>query len=661
MAPEFQTALALHQRGQLEAAQALYEKILQKQPKHFDALHLLGAVAAQKGDPQRALDLFNQAIAINAGYAEAHFNRGVVQQQLGQLEPALASYDRAITLKPDHADAWFNRGNLLKDLRQFEAALSSYDRAVAIKPRFPAALFNRGNVQRELQRSDAALASYDQAIAIDAGFAEAYYQRACLQRALGRWETALASFDAALALKPTHADAWFNRGNLLKDLNQLEAALASYDQAIATKSGYIEAICNRGNVFLLLKRIDAALASYDQAIATDPAYAETYSNRGALFAALNRMDEALADYDRAIALKGDYAEVHSNRGILLQQLHRLDAALASHDRAIAIKPDSPVALFNRSLTLLMSGDFANGWAAYEWRWKNPFCSSFKEKREFSQPLWLGEESILGRTILLYGEQGFGDIIQFCRYAKRVADLGARVVLEVRKPLVGLLHSLEGVTELVTKGSALPDFDVQCPLMSLPRAFRTTLDTIPQPGKYLRADPAKIAHWEARLGEKIHPRIGLTWSGSPLQINDHNRSAPLADWVPHLPPGFHYVSLQKDVRIADQATLDRNPHIYNPASELTDFSDAAALCECMDLVISVCTSVAHLAGALDKKTWVLLSFAADWRWLLDRDDSPWYPTAKLYRQEKIADWNGVFARVEADLIREWQAPGDRRPG
>lgn len=687
MSTEFQAAFALHQRGELLSAQTLYEKVLKKQPRHFDALHLLGAIAAQRGRPKRALELFERAISVNGGYAEAHFNRGVVLQQLGRLEPALASYDRAVALKPDHPDAWFNRANLLKDRGQFEAALASYERAIASRPRFAQAFSNRGNVQRLLGQTEAALRSYDQAIAMDAGYAPAYYNRAGLLAELGEWEAALASydrtvalvpihgeahfergvvlgrlarfeaalasFDQAVAIMPTHAQAWFARANRLKDLDQLEAALASYDQAIKHQPHFVEALSNRGNVLRELRQTEAALASFDEAIAADPDHAGAYVNRGALLADLNRMEDALADYDRAIALRPDDAHVNSNRGNLLLQIQLVDQALASHDRAIAIQPDSPIAQFNRSIGLLLRGDFANGWRAYEWRWKNPYSSCSRERREFAQPLWLGAELIRAKTILLHGEQGFGDTLQFCRYAKPVADLGARVILEVRGPLAALLESLEGVSQLVTRGDPLPEFDYQCPLMSLPLAFNTNLETIPQPGEYLRTDPAKVARWAKILGPRSLPRIGLTWSGSAAHINDRNRSLRLADWVPHLPPGFQYVSLQKEVRAADQSTLDGNPQIVNPAAALTDFSETAALCECMDLVISVCTSTAHLSGALGRKTWVLLSYAADWRWLLDREDSPWYRSVRLYRQPRMSDWDAVFARVREDLIRGFQ--------
>jgi len=256
--------------------------------------------------------------------------------------------------------------------------------------------------------------------------------------------------------------------------------------------------------------------------------------------------------------------------------------------------------------------------------------------------------LAGATILLHGEQGFGDTLQFCRYAALVAKLGATVILEVPQPLVALLAQLSGVSRVIARGDALPHFDYQCPLMSLPLAFKTDLDSIPSCAEYLRSDPAKVSIWQERLGRKTMPRIGLIWNGNPIAPHDRKRSFWLADWIHHLPCGFQYVSLQPQLRPADAITLEKNPRFFNAARMIQDFSDTAALCECMDLVISVCTSVAHLSGALGKETWILLCFAADWRWLLDRTDSPWYPSARLYRQPARGDWTCVFQRVEHAL-------------
>jgi hypothetical protein len=324
----------------------------------------------------------------------------------------------------------------------------------------------------------------------------------------------------------------------------------------------------------------------------------------------------------------------------------MEEALASFDRAIAIKPDYAEGYWNKSLGLLLAGDFAQGWELHEWRWKSETTLGL-QSRNFPQRLWLGTEDIAGKTILLHAEQGLGDTIQFCRYARLVKALGAKVVLEVPKALRSLLSGLEGVDELVEQGEALPAFDYHCPLLSLPLAFKTDLTNVPGSRPYLAASPQKRDAWAQRLGAKSKPRAGLVWSGSTLHKNDHNRSLTLQQLLPHLPDCCEYLSLQKEVRDVDKAVLEGSG-IRHYGEELEDFTDTAALCELMDLVISVDTSVAHLAGAIGKETWVLLPYSPDWRWLLDRHDSPWYASMTLYRQDETREWPSVLRRMKSDI-------------
>ncbi len=447
---------------------------------------------------------------------------------------------------------------------------------------------------------------------------DALYAQASGAAAARDFERAIPLYDRAIALDPSRAEPYYKRANALKDLGRLDAALASYDQAIERKPGYAHAYCNRGFVQHSLGLLAQALSSYDQAIALEPT-------------------DAFAHY---------------NRALLLQDCCRWQEALASYDQAIGINPEFADAQYNRSLTLLFLGRFAAGWRGFEWRWENAQRLAIGERRDFEQPLWLGEESIAGKRLLLYSEGGFGDTLQFCRYATSCAAQGATVLLQAQRPLLGLLATLEGVSQLIPAGSALPAFDYHCPLMSLPLAFKTTVDTVPAPPRYLRSDKAKLAHWRTLLGARTRPRIGLVWSGNANNPIDRRRTIRLADWIEHLPREYQYVCLQKDVRPEDAASLAANPWISSFDSELHDFSDTAALCECLDLVISVDTSPAHLSGALGQRTWLLLAFTPDWRWILDRNDTPWYPSVKLYRQTAVGDWAEVFARVATDLRREF---------
>jgi hypothetical protein len=371
---------------------------------------------------------------------------------------------------------------------------------------------------------------------------------------------------------------------------------------------------------------------------------------------LGLLPQALSSLDRAIALEPTDAVAHYNRAMVLQDCSRWEEAVTSYDQAIAINPQFADAQYNRSLTLLFLGDFERGWPGFEWRWKNPQRLAIGELRGFREPLWLGDAPIAGKRLLLHNEQGLGDTLQFCRYAKLAAARGAIVLLEAQPSLVNLLANVEGVSQVIAAGDALPPIDYHCPLMSLPLAFNTTLDSVPASQRYLRSDTAMLARWRARLGERTRPRIGLTWSGNANQPIEPRRRVPLADWLPHLPAEFDYFCLQKDLRAEDRVARDSSPLITSFDVRELDFQNTAALCECMDLVVSVDTSLPHLSAALGQRTWVLLSAVPDWRWLRDREDTPWYPTMKLYRQKAAGEWSDVFARVAADLRREFPTGG-----
>jgi Tfp pilus assembly protein PilF len=451
-----------------------------------------------------------------------------------------------------------------------------------------------------------------------------------------------------VAAKPDFSDALYVLAVVQLRQGKNDAALASFDRTLALQPSYAMAHFNRGNVLQTLKRYEEAVASYDRAINFRPNFAIAHSNRGNVLQTLKRYEEAVASYDRALALQPSYAVALYNRGLALHELRRCEEAVASYERAIAVRPGFAEAHLNQSLSRLIIGDFGRGWQEYEWRMdvKSPGNS----KRSFARPQWQGHENISGKTILLHAEQGFGDTIQFCRYVPLVAARGARVILEVPMPLVELMTTVTGASQILCKGDPLPDFDIQCPLPSLPLAFGTRLATIPSAVPYLRASSQGAMNWDTRLGPKRRPRIGLAWSGELTHPNDQNRSIPLSSLLSLLDIDATFVSLQKDVRAKDAKVLQARSDLRHFGDDLKNFADTAALISHLDLVISIDSSVAHLAGALAKPVWVLLPFNSDWRWLLDRDDNPWYPTVRLFRQDDLhaRDWDNVIARIHAAL-------------
>ncbi len=645
LTPALARAIELHQQGELAEAERLYSVILAAKPDQPDALHFLGLIRFAAGQPTEALHLV--AAAMHAGPPSAFllFNHGLVLNALEQPEEALASFDRAIALDADFAEAHNNRAVLLANLGRHEEALASYQAALALRRDDPGTLFNQGNALKDMGRYEEAMASYDQALALEPDHAPVLCNRGIALHEMKRLDEALASLDDALTLAPDIVEAHLNRGNVLNDLKRHEEAVVSYDCALALRPNYAEALSNRGVALHALERNDEALASFDRALALKHDYPEALSHRGATLDAMRRPEEALASYARAIALRPDYADAYGNRGATLYNLKRLDEALADFDRALALRPDLPEVHWNQASARLITGDFARGFAEYEWRWQRE--AMIDVKRDFPQPLWRGED-LAGKTILLHSEQGYGDSIQFCRYVSALAARGARVILEVEAPLQRLMTTLSGTSEVLAKGSLLPAFDTHCPLLSLPLAFGTQLETVPSVTPYLHAPAEDVAAWQARLAGTRQPRIGLAWSGNPTHLRDAERSIALESLLPLLDVDASFVSIQKDVRDADAAVLAGRSDILQIGDALHDFGDTAALLSQLDLVITVDTGVAHLAGALAKQVWLLLPYIPDWRWLLDRETSPWYPTARLFRQDESRSYDGVIARVRATL-------------
>jgi tetratricopeptide (TPR) repeat protein len=642
-------AVDFHRKGNLAAAESLYLQLLEVRADHFDVLQMLGLLRYQQGRFLDALSLIGAALQTNPDFPPALLNYGLVLDALKRHQEALASYDKALAIQPGYAEALYNRGVVLRSLMRPAEALASFEMALSVRPDYVDAYNNRGYALQDLKRPAEALASYDKALAVQSNHARALHNRGSVLRDLHRPEEALASFERALAIKPDYVEAINNRGLALLDLHRPEEALASFERALAIRPDYVRALNNRGNTLQDLHRSAEALASYDKALAIAPAYAEALYNRGIVLRDLHRLIEALASFGKALSINPDHVDALNNRGVVLRALNRPVQALASYDRALSIAPDYVEAHSNRSSLRLLLGDFDRGWEEFEWRWRTQDFAPWR--RDFAQPLWLGGEPLEGRTILLHAEQGLGDAIQFARYAPLVAARGAKVVLEVPPPLTALFSRIAGAALVVGRGETLPEFDCHCPLLSLPLAFKTRLQTIPATIAYLSAPEHRLIEWQRRLPETGMRRIGIAWAGNPNFKGDQTRSIGLARLSPLLShPGIEFVGLQRDLRDGDREILGRNPGVKHVGDAIEDFADTASIMSSVDLVISSDTSVAHLAGALGKPVWILLQYAADWRWLLDRSDSPWYPTARLFRQPAIDDWESVIRQVADELAR-----------
>jgi tetratricopeptide (TPR) repeat protein len=541
----------------------------------------------------------------------ALLNMALGLHQQGQLASAKTHYQDLLALDPRHFDGLHLLGVIEYQHGNYAAAAALIRQAIEIKPAQAGPYSNLGLVLRAQLRHDEALECFAQAIERQADHAEAHNNHGNALRSLLRYEEALSSFQRALQLKPDYAVAYSNRANVLQDL----------------------------------KRYPEALENYAQALRYRPDYAEAHNNLAHALRHLNQTEAALASCARALQLQPDYAAAHLNAGNILQDLLRHQDALACYQRAEQLQPDYAEAHLNEALCRLTLGDFAPGWEKYEWRWASATHRGLR--RDFSQPLWLGHTSLHGKTLLLHAEQGLGDTLQFCRYVPQIAALGATVVLEVQAPLRHLLQSLAGVTQVVVQGEALPPFDFHCPLLSLPLALRTELPTIPAQTPYLRADQAKIEAWRRRLAAYPRPWIGLTWSGNPTHVNDHNRSIPLAELAPLFQADASFIGVQTQVGEADRDAFARFGMI-DVGGALHDFSESAALLACLDQLITVDTAALHLAGALALPATLMLPYNADFRWLTGRADSPWYPTVTLVRQPQRGAWHEVAAQVAARL-------------
>jgi tetratricopeptide (TPR) repeat protein len=528
---------------------------------------------------------------------------------------------------------------------EISRAETLYHAVLAQDPGNLAALVYLGAIALGRGDGAAAMSYADRALMHGRDHAPAWNIKGLAAARLGQAREALDCYERALRLDPGSFDAAANRAAALFSLRRFDEAVKACRLLLRARPDFAAAHCILGNALFESGRLEEAIPSFDAALIHAPRMAEAHNGRANVLRRIGRIEDAIAGYSAAIGCNASFAQAYNNRGVAWQFLRRYEEAVADYDAAIALSPDNADAHWNRALVLLLRGDYENGWPAYEWRWKSTALRH--TARTFAAPQWRGED-ITGKTILIHAEQGLGDTLQFCRYVPLVAARGARVVVQVHMALSNLLAKLEGAAQVITAQDAIPPIDVHCPLLSLPAVFHTTVDTIPAQVPYIKLDPMVPIIWSARLGPRRgRRRIGLVWAGRPDHHNDHNRSLPVEKIAPWLDLGFEVHCLQKEIKYADRNWAASRGVIFHD-HELIDMTDTAGLIAGMDVVISVDTAPAHLAGACGRPTWVLLPYAPDFRWLTERDDSPWYPTARLFRQEAPGDWTAVISAVTDQL-------------
>ena len=635
-------------RGEMAEAERCYRQAVQAAPGDASSHLNLGYALLEQQQFDAARLSLGEAVRLAPANHEAHFLLARAQRATGDAQAALQSYARVLALQADFGLAAQERNLLLAQLGQYAIdrgrpaeARDWFRQWTVAAPADPAAHAHLGLACEWLEEMDAAEQAYRAALRSDGAHAQALFGlgNVCMQR--GHALVAADHYVRVLAQLPEHAQALANLAQALVATERYAEAESRLDQLLALRPGDPDAMLARANSILAQGRPAEALPEYEQVLAVAPQAAQAYLNRGNALLDLGRVEPALESFRSALQVRPDYVEALVNMGGVLQHLNRYEEACAAFDEAIALAPETAAAHWNLGLSRLVQGQLAAGWAEAEWRWQALQC----EPLATSRPQWTGEP-LAGKTILVYSEQGLGDTLQFCRYVPLLVQRGARVLLRVQEPLQRLLRTLPADCMLLGVGDALPAHDYQCALLSLPPAFGTTLESIPHAVPYLSSQPALVERWRGVLGAPEGWRVGIAWSGSATHVNDRNRSIAFADLRLAM-PGVQLVSVQKEVRAEDRAALDASGAVHC-GELLTDFEQTAALMACLDLVITVDTSVAHLAGALGKPVWVLLPFSPDWRWLLERADSPWYPSARLFRQPARGDWAGALAQVRDAL-------------
>ncbi|MEG4317755.1 MULTISPECIES: tetratricopeptide repeat protein [unclassified Microcoleus] len=655
---EFRSGREKQHQNQFRAAIECYERAIAIDPNYAAAHSNLGVVKQHTGRLAEAIAHYRQALEIDPNLAETASNLGSALAEVGENEGAIAEYERALSLNPNCAEALVNLGVLREEQGDVAEAVSCYEQAIQVNPNCAVAYLNLGIVLEEQGEEaganyDRAIANYSRAIDLDPNYVDALHNLGYASIRQGRVADAIAYYDRAMALQPDLAETAIALGSSLQEQEKLDEALAVCQQAIQRLPAHAGARCNLGIVLHKQGKIQDAIACYQQALSLKPDFPEALNNLGKAFESAGNMAEAIDCYRRAIELKPGYINPLNSLAKVLHDRGQFAGAVTCYSQAVTFNVTHPESHLNLGLALLLSGDFQRGFSEYEWR------LLVKEKQfptyNFQQPIWDGKD-LEGKTILLCPEQGLGDAIQLIRYADLVKQKGGRVIVWCLPHLQRLFAQVSGIDELIINPEDAPDFQVRAQLMSLPHLLGTTLETIPANVPYLAPPPG----WECSIPNTPNLKVGIVWSGNPKHSQNKVRSFPLDLLTKLLEiPGADFYSLQKEMTAEARAWLEQMP-VTDLSSHLHDVADTAAVISALDLVISVDTSVAHLAGALGKPVFILLCFVPDWRWLLEREDSPWYPTARLFRQSAAGDWEGVLERASLALTERISQHQEAQP-
>ncbi len=644
--------LRLQQAGRVAEAESLYGEVLERNPANADAWHLLGRIALDRGDLPSAAARVLQAVRHRPDIPGFYNTLGEVLAAQGRIRDATLCYQQALQLEPAFTAALVNLGNALQAEGRYGQAAVAYWKAIQAQPDCPEAFSNLGNALRADGRHEEALDCCLEAVRLRPGSAAFAVNLAAGLMQLRRFAEAEQQARRALALHPGLVEALSNLSMALKGQQRYEEAEAACRAALERAPQAAHLHSNLASVLLDQKRLGDAEAACRRSLELRPGHPEAANSLGAVLRAQGRFEDAAEQFAFALAAQPDRAETWTNLGTVRQAQNRHDEALACFAEALTRQPQHAKSRFCRSMSLLTQGDFARGFAEYEWRWEAAGC----RPRVPSKAVWDGA-ALDGRTILLYAEQGLGDTIQFIRYAPEVAARGGRVIVEAQAAVAAIVAGVAGVAAVVTPESEPPSFDVEAALLSLPHILGRTPGAAPAETPYLKADRARIGHWRQALGSGRRLRVGLAWLGNPLNESDRARSTDLtALQALGGVPGVEWHSLHVGAKARGQVE-QAGGWIRDWGEETADLRDLAGLMGCLDLIVSVDTMPAHLAGALGRPVWTMLPFAADWRWLLAREDSPWYPSMRLFRQTAPGDWDSVVGPLAEKI--SWLAAQEFR--